>query len=325
MSNFPLISVITTVRNGEQFIPEAARSILVQTYRNFEYIIVDDGSTDNTLALLRQLKSDPKVTLIPFSANIGRVASLNRALQEARGKYIALHDADDISLPDRLSLQCAFMEANPDHVLTGSNIVEIDKSGIEIAHPRKPELNDDLQFIMLFKCTLSNPSTMFRSDIVRSAGIRYEDRFIHAEDFGFISRLIRHGKVHNLKEVLLMYRRHETNNSKVNNKQLELSSIEIARMNLSRLGVDLESHQVRRLRSLLSSKGISREYILDDVNSLADVIEVFIEKRRPQVFGEIRKLLERMPRWLGRKNLLVKPSFRRLNLRIKRLTNHLNP
>ncbi len=319
MSEGPLVNVITTVRNAEKYIGTAVKSILSQTYENLEYIIVDDGSDDSTGRILNSFESDRRVRLIRFSANIGRVASLNKALGSVRGKYIALHDADDISMPDRIARQVEFMECNIDHAIAGTNIIEIDSRSEETARTAKPELNDDLQFIMMFKCTLSNPSTMFRSDIVLEKGLHYEDRFIHAEDFGFISRLIRFGKAHNIQEYLLKYRRHEDNNSKVNFRQLDASSIEIARQNLAMLGTDLDSETVRRLRSLLSSKGISSGHITGDISALLDIIELFISKYKPSSKLVILKLLDRMPVWLGRKNILLKPGSRAVNNRIRKL------
>lgn len=319
MSKGPLVSVITTVRNAEKYIGTAVNSILSQTYGNLEYIIVDDGSDDATGRILSSFETDRRVRLIRFSANIGRVASLNKALDSVRGKYTALHDADDISMPERIARQVDFMESNSDHVISGTNIIEIDSRSAETARTTKPELNDDLQFIMMFKCTLSNPSTMFRSDVVANKGIRYEDRFIHAEDFGFISRLIKYGKAHNIQEYLLKYRRHGDNNSKVNFRQLDASSIEIAKQNLAVLGIDLDSETVRRLRSLLSSKGISSGHIAGDISILLNIIELFISRHKPSSKLVILKLLDRMPVWLGRKNILLRPGSRAVNSRIRKL------
>lgn len=319
MKTKPLVTVITTVRNCEKYIAESIESILYQTYEEIEYIVVDDGSTDRTQNIINEYLGDSRLKVISFDTNIGRIASLNTALNEATGKYIALHDADDISLPERIQKQVDFLEKNPDYVLVGSNIVEIDPSGKVCGHPRKPVENEDLQFSIMFKCTLANPSTMFRKKICDDHKIKYENRFIHAEDFGFISRLIRHGKVHNIEEVLLKYRRHPNNNSKVNFRELDSSSTEIARLNLWHLGLHLEPTQVKRIRDLISSKGISKTYVLEDVRMIVRSIDLYIEKHGRAKYSEIESLLSRMPNWLGRKNILLKPSYKSVNASIREM------
>lgn len=323
MKNKPLVTVITTVRNCEKFIGESIQSILNQTYNEIEYIVVDDGSTDRTQEIVSDFLGDSRLNLITFETNIGRIASLNTALSEATGKYIALHDADDISLPERIRKQVEFLETNPDHVLIGSNIVEIDAHGKEIGNPRKPTENTDLQFSIIFKCTLANPSTMFRKKISDENKIRYENRFIHAEDFGFISRLIRYGKVHNLEEILLKYRRHPNNNSRVNFNELDSSSTEIARLNLWHLGLHLEPSQVKRIRDLISSKGISKDHVIEDVTVLLKAIDIYIKKQGEGKYSEIELLLSRMPNWLGRKNILLKSSYKSINAKIREMRKRL--
>lgn len=319
----PLVSVITTVRNCEKFIGEAVGSILHQTYKNLEYIIVDDGSTDKTKEIINQFLGDRRLRLISFDKNLGRVTSLNTALAESKGKYIAIHDADDVSMPERIKKQVAFLEKNPEYVLIGSNIIEIDIHGNEVGNPRKPTENADLQFSIMLKCTLVNPSTMFRKCVCDEHKIRYEKRFIHAEDFGFISRLAGYGKVHNLEEILLKYRRHPNNNSKVNFGELDSSSTEIARLNLWHLGLHLESSQVKRIRALISSKGISKDHVLEDVSVLLKAIEIYIKKNGEHKYKEIESILLRMPNWLGRKNILLKSSYKSLNTKIRELRKEL--
>ncbi len=324
MKTKPLVTVITTVRNCEKYIAESMESILQQSHKEIEYIVVDDGSTDRTQNIVNEFLGDSRLKVISFDTNIGRIASLNTALSEAAGKYIAIHDADDISLPERIEKQVEFLEKNPDYVLVGSNVVEIDPAGKVTGHPLKPVKNDDLQFSIIFKCTLANPSTMFRKKTCDDHRIKYENRFIHAEDFGFISRLIRYGKVYNFEEVLLKYRRHPSNNSKVNFKELDTSSTEIARLNLWHLGLHLESSQVKRIRDLISSKGISKTHVLEDVTMILKAIDIYVERHGRGKYSEIESLLSRMPNWLGRKNILLKPSYKSVNARIRRMRQELS-
>lgn len=319
----PAVTVLTTVLNCERFIRESVESILKQTFGDFEFIIIDDGSTDNTIRILSSYAKDPRVRLIKNRHNIGRIPALNQGLSLSRGQYIAIQDADDISLPERLRLQYDFLEADPECVIVGANIAEIDEEGNELRHPMRPELDIDLKFSTLFRCTFANPSIMFRKSVLQKHDLRYDESDVHAEDFGLISKLVALGKARNFREILLKYRRHEGNNSKVNSRELHGSSIEIARKNLERLGLELDSSQVRRLRNLISARGISPEHVAEDVSNLLEAIRLFREKLSPEYCREIELLLKRMPKWLGKKNIYLKPAHFRLNSRISRLAKEI--
>ena len=118
----PKISVVMPAYNAENYIREAIDSILAQTFRDFEFLIIDDGSTDHTVEIIRSY-SDSRIRLYQNERNMGVAATLNRGLDLARGEYIARMDADDISLPERFAKQAAYMDAHPDVAVCGSNII----------------------------------------------------------------------------------------------------------------------------------------------------------------------------------------------------------
>jgi len=312
----PRISVITTVFNCENYIKQSVESILNQTFKDFEYIIVNDGSTDATSALIHELAcKDNRIIFIDNKTNFGRVNSLNTALEKSRGEYIALQDADDISLPDRFDKQFSFLSNNPDYVLVGSNIIVMDEFENFISEPKRPLIDFEVRFSLIFRCTFANPSVMYRKKVVEENKIKYEENFIHAEDFRIITMISHYGKVYNLKHSLVKYRKHSHNNSTVNFDILNSGSIIIVRENLAQLGININNEQVHRIRNLFSSRGMNRKFIYDDVRVIFRAIKKFQMKNNPARNNEIQKTLKRMLKWLGKKNIL-KPKFMALYLSI---------
>ena len=313
----PEISVITTVYNCENYIAESVNSITGQTFGNFEHIIIDDGSTDKTVEVLKNLAvKDKRIVLVENGKNTGRVRSLNSALDRAKGKFIAIQDADDISLPDRFQIQKSFFMKNPEYVLLGSDISVIDHKGKLISSPERPVNDAEIKFCLMFKCTLANPSIMFRKDITDINHIRYEQDFSYAEDFRIFTHIIRHGKVHNLTNKLILYRDHSVNSSNRNIKIISEDSAKVVRDNFRELGIDLNTEDALRIRKLISSKELSEKHLYKDMKLLFMAIKSF-QKRNGNIRNEeILKMLKRMIKWPGKKNLLLKPQFTRLQISI---------
>jgi glycosyltransferase involved in cell wall biosynthesis len=313
----PEISVITTVYNCEKYISESVNSITEQTFGNFEYIIVNDGSTDKTLVVLEKLaEKDKRIKIIKNDKNLGRVKSLNLALERAVGKFIAIQDADDISLTDRFEIQISFFGKNPDYVLLGSDISVIDHSGKLISKPERPETDAEIKFCLLFKCTLANPSIMFRKEISDKYNIRYEPDFSFAEDFRIFTHIIRYGKVHNLRNKLILYRDHSVNSSNRNIKIISHDSAKVVSDNFKELGMELNIEDAVRIRRLISSKELSENHLYKDMKLLFTVIKTFQERNGNIRNAEVLKMLKRMLKWPGKKNLLIKPQFTRLQISI---------
>jgi glycosyltransferase involved in cell wall biosynthesis len=195
----PKVSVLMSVYNGEKFIDRAISSILNQTFDEFEFIIVDDGSTDNTPNILHRYARDDKRIHIITQRNKGLTISLNIGAKVARGKYIARQDADDESSPDRLTKQYKYMEQCKDVVLLGTNEYEI-SYGIK----RVGKYIDDQRiekYIHLHN-PFSHSSVMFRDDIFKIVG-GYDESYKAAQDYECWLRMSQKGKVIMLPNILI--------------------------------------------------------------------------------------------------------------------------
>ncbi len=202
----PKISVIMSVYNGAPYVGAAIESILAQTYADFELIIINDGSTDESSAIIKSY-SDPRIRLFE-QANRGLVPSLNRALSAAKGVYLARHDADDISHPDRFMKQIEYLESNPRIAIVGSSIQVMNTQGT-ILHEHHVLLNNaELKHELLIRSPFAHGSVMIRAEALKRTG-SYDSHYWPAEDYELWIRLGSVGKFHNLDECLYRYREHE--------------------------------------------------------------------------------------------------------------------
>ena len=204
----PTISVIMPTHNRAQtFLPKAIDSILEQTYTDFEFIIIDDGSTDNTRQILIDYQEkDPRIKLILNAQNEGLVASLNKGLSRAKGKYIARMDDDDISLPMRFEKQIRFLQNHPQIDLLGTNM-EMISSEKRLPWPIFSETDADyVTAYALLQVSVSHPTWMMKNDFIQKNQIRYNPDYKNAEDRRFLLDVIQaKGKMANLPEVLYYY------------------------------------------------------------------------------------------------------------------------
>ncbi|EJN00871.1 glycosyltransferase [Herbaspirillum sp. YR522] len=199
------VTVLLPVYNGAADVVQAVRSILAQSFGEFELLIINDGSKDNSAELLATL-SDPRIRVV-HQENMGLAATLNRGLQLANGRYIARQDQDDLSHPQRLEKQLAYMEAHPDCILLGSAAdIWIQDQPTDRVH-QHPTDHATLSFDLLFNNPFVHSSVMLRRDRVLAAGGYSTDRERQPpEDYELWSRLARAGQVANLPERLLVYR-----------------------------------------------------------------------------------------------------------------------
>lgn len=202
------ISIILAVHNGEKFIQESVESILSQTFTDFEFLVINDASSDRTADILCGF-SDRRIRVITNGTNLGLTKCLNLGLGEAKGEYIARMDADDVAYPERLDKQLKFMEASPEIALVGSAVDIINKQG-EITG-KKDRLADSLS-IKYYSVFIDNPfihSTLFfRKQAILEAG-GYNESFRYAQDYDLASRLLKQGlSLANLPDRLLRLRKH---------------------------------------------------------------------------------------------------------------------
>jgi len=208
----PLVSVVMSVYNGHIKLSETIDSVLSQTLENFEFILIDDGSTDCALEILKEYKEkDPRVLLIQNGENLGLAASLNKGIQIARGEYIARIDADDICLPERFEKQVRFLEQNPSILILGSNITQIDDEGNPIREIRYATDPNELRWNMLFGISgvIAHPCAMIRAQVFREGGFYKLIR--SSQDLELWSRYINNSPlpIYNLQESLVKCRWHK--------------------------------------------------------------------------------------------------------------------
>jgi glycosyltransferase involved in cell wall biosynthesis len=206
--SYATVSIVMPVYNAERYVAQAVESILTQTFGDFEFLIVDDGSTDDSLRILRDYeRRDNRVRLIS-RPNTGYVIALNEMLAMAKGEFVARMDADDISLPERIGRQVAFLREHTDVACVGTSSDRIDAKGRRIGQVRH-QLNDDEVFAGLLRGDnpVLHPSVMMRADAAKGAG-GYDTSLMPAEDLDLWLRLSEVGRVSVLPDILIKYRLH---------------------------------------------------------------------------------------------------------------------
>ncbi len=209
MATLPTLSVCMPVYNADDFVREATESILQQTFTDFEFIIIDDGSTDKSREILEELaRRDTRIRLVS-RPNTGYTIALNEALQLARAQYVARMDADDISMPDRFEKQVKYLRTHPDCVLVGSRILTIDPFGSPLYEPRHKLVHEAIEAELLAGVgwAIVHPASMMVREQIEAVG-GYRAEMEPSEDLDLFLRLSERGKIANLPEVLLRYRQH---------------------------------------------------------------------------------------------------------------------
>jgi len=223
----PSVSVLMSVYNGEKYLRRSIESILTQTLKNFEFIIVDDGSTDGSWPIMQELAyEDPRIVLLSNGENLGLIKSLNRGISVARGRYIARHDADDESYPKRLVKQVSFLDQNTEIIAVGSQMLVVNASGRPLRLWKTPLDHEsiDFRYINGFGGVIPHPTLMVRAELIRNIG-GYREGFFAAEDLDLLLRLSEMGKLANLTDVLVRYRVHGQNITTLEIEKVKSSAI----------------------------------------------------------------------------------------------------
>jgi len=236
----PHISVVLPVYNGEAYLAEAVRSILGQTCTDFELLIVDDGSTDGSAAVAESF-GDLRVRVIRLSPNGGIIAALKAGFAEARGVYIARMDADDLSLPERLARQAAFLDTHPSVGICGTWIEEFGARQSVVSLACEPE---EIRVRLLFGWAMAHPTLMMSRRFLEKHGLAYREGFHHVEDMDLLMRASDLGSLANLPEVLLRYRTHEK---------------QITARHQAEMGANTKKLLTRQLRLLVPSATLAEE------------------------------------------------------------------
>lgn len=231
----PKVTVLMPVYNGETYLKQAIESILHQTFSDFEFLIINDGSTDASVEIVESIR-DPRILLVHNESNLTLVPTLNKGLELACGEYVARMDCDDISLPERLATQVAFMDHFPDVGVCGAWVKTI--GAIEGNIMQWPSDDATIRCGMLFKNMITHPSVIIRKELIDTFGFKYDPDFKHAEDYELWVRCAEHTRLANINEVLLHYRWHDRNISSRFIIEQQSSGNKIRRYVLKKLGID---------------------------------------------------------------------------------------
>ncbi|MCO8120565.1 glycosyltransferase [Stieleria sp. TO1_6] len=204
----PSVSVVMSVHNGQDYLDAAVQSVLSQTYRDFEFLIIDDGSSDRSPAILREFSSRDNRVRVISQANTGLTRALNRGIESARGRFVARMDADDLCEPSRFAEQTQFLDDNPSCVAVGCQLSLIDPDGDFLAYRNAPQTHDDIVSRLLNGIgAIPHPSAMIRRETLCAVG-GYREEFQFAQDLDLWLRLSEQGSLANLDKPLLRYRLH---------------------------------------------------------------------------------------------------------------------
>ena len=201
----PRVSILMAVYNGSRYLREAMDSVFAQDYRDYEFVIVDDCSTDDTPAIIGSY-NDPRVVYIRNERNAGQTPSLNVALRAARGEYVARIDADDAYRPGKLQHQVAYLDAHLDVAVCGTAAVKFDGEGKEFGLFTPPLRTADVEFSIYHRVPVCHVSVMMRRDVILAAG-GYDENYRYAADYALWSTLLKRGqRIANLPDPLMTYR-----------------------------------------------------------------------------------------------------------------------
>lgn len=206
--NLSLVSVVMPVYNSEKYLREAIDSVLSQSYKNIELIIVDDGSTDSGRDIVLSY-TDSRIRLLQNEKNSGIVFSRNKGLEAAGGEFVATLDSDDIALPDRIAKQVIFLEANPDYGLCGTFYHTIDSNGKLLKKINFPTSDQDIQTHLTIGNCFCNSTMMLRSKLAKE--LKYREKYDIVEDYELWYRISKTAKVANLPFYGTHYRVHGNN------------------------------------------------------------------------------------------------------------------
>jgi len=205
-SREPFVTVLMPVYNSARYLADAITSILNQTYGDFELLIMDNASTDESPAIIQSFK-EPRIRYVRNESNLGLAGSLNRGVTLSRGKYIARMDADDRSRPHRLQRQVSFMEKNPGIGICGGNILK--HLNNRRYHVEYPQSHADIRATQLFHSGFAHPTVMMRREVLENNRLNYNPEFKNIEDYELWVRLIEKTESANLPDILLDYQCHD--------------------------------------------------------------------------------------------------------------------
>ncbi|MBD3903823.1 glycosyltransferase [Chryseobacterium sp. Ch-15] len=243
----PAISVLMPVYNGEKYLREAIESILNQTFIDFELLLINDASTDNSEEIINSY-NDSRIVYIKNEQNLGLIKTLNKGLDLVKGEFIARMDQDDISNLERFAKQIALFETNPEIGVCGT-LFTLFRENHEDQIIEHPESNDSIKIGLLTSCFIGHPTVMIRKKAIKN--YRYDINYQAAEDYELWTRLVKITQFYNIQESLLKYRFHTSNMSVLENNTQSENSKKITGNQLKYLDIANSKENIELCRILL--------------------------------------------------------------------------
>ncbi|HET9462050.1 MAG TPA: glycosyltransferase [Gaiellaceae bacterium] len=243
MPTAPLVSVLLAVHDGEPYMRMALESVLRQTMDDLELIVVDDASTDPTPDVIAQF-DDRRLRVIRNDEQLGLAASLNRGLDEARGRYVARLDADDVALPRRLEHQLARIRATPGTVILGTSVCEIDGYGAPGAVHAMPATPTAVRWHLLFSSPFFHPTVLLDREHLERHGFRFDPSFLESEDYDLWARVLATGDGANVSEALVLYRVHAGQASQARRELQRAHQLDVARREMARVAPHMSAGEI---------------------------------------------------------------------------------
>ena len=246
------VSVVMPVYNGEKYLKEAIDSILNQTYTDFEFIIINDCSEDNTEKIILEYK-DERIVYLKNEFNMGISRTLNRGIEISKGEYIARMDADDISLPNRFEKQVAYMDEFKMVGVLGTGIIIFGEGIEEIPYSFASDMQQ-AKADLFFNSSLAHPTVMIRKKVLLVNNLAYEEEYEGLEDFVLWWRICKFAEVNSLEEKLLYYRKHLSQVTKTRSKEFYRKYNRFIKERLSVFSIDLNDNEYKLLEKYCNGK-----------------------------------------------------------------------
>jgi GT2 family glycosyltransferase len=306
----PLVSVVLAAHDAATYLREAVESILQQTVAELELLVVDDASSDRTREVLAAI-DDRRLVVLRNDERLGLARSLNRAIEQARGAYVARLDADDVALPRRFERQLGRIRGTTGLGIVGSGIVEIDAGGSPGRVHLMPVDDVDVRWHLLFSSPFFHPSVVLDRGLLERAGLRYDPSFEESEDYDLWSRLLEHGEGGNLPEVLVCYRVHPGQATKRRRDVQRDFQRRVALREIGRVAPDLAGEEAELAWRLGSGEPVGPDDLPAAVDAYRRLLDRFGRGRSRRDLRSVRAGAARilLRRGRGRDALALDPAL----------------
>lgn len=261
--------------NCANFIKPAIKSVLAQKYENYELLIIDDGSIDNTEEIITSIK-DERINYIKNRKNIGIVKSLNSGIKKAKGTYIARIDADDLMLGNRLYEQINFLKTNPEYGMVGSWYQITNENGYILKTIEPPTDHDNLKWRLLFRNQFAHSALTIRTNIINQ--LLYDQNFIYCEDYELWCRVSEISRIACIPSYYLSYRWHENNSCHINQKKLKINMLKLLFRELEKYDITCSTKELAIHGALCFNYG-----------------NLFFEDKKKEINAWIDKIISKLP------------------------------